>query len=77
MKKVGLVILAIGLILTLLSGIDFITTKKIVDIGSIAITQQKGFGLHLSPLIGFTLLALGAGVFLFGTQTNSALNITK
>lgn len=64
MKKVGIVLLIIGLVITLVTGFDFITKKKVVDIGSIEITTDDKHGFEWSPFVGFGVLLAG-GVFYF------------
>jgi hypothetical protein len=68
MKKTGLVILAIGLIFTVVTGVKFITKEKVVDIGEIEITRDKSHRLSWSPLIGVGIMALGGGMFLVGSK---------
>jgi uncharacterized membrane protein YiaA len=63
MKKLGLALLVIGLLITLFSGFQFITRKKVVDIGDVHITQKQTHTADWSPLIGIGVMAVG-GVFL-------------
>lgn len=77
MKKTGLFILAIGVILTLLSGLDFITKEKVVDIGRIEISHSKKHRFDWSPVVGIAVMAVGAGVYLFGKRNHNTLHISK
>ncbi len=71
MKKTGLLILAIGLIFTVVTGVKFITKEKVVDIGDIEISRDKSHRLSWSPLIGVGIMALGGGILLLGIKQNA------
>ncbi|MFU8844243.1 MAG: hypothetical protein ACNA7V_10600 [Bacteroidales bacterium] len=66
MRKVGFVILVIGLLLTIFAGFRFITREKVADIGGLEITRGKKHNLSWSPLIGIAVMAIGGGFYLFG-----------
>ena len=60
--------IAIGLLITLLGGFNFITKKKIVDIGNLEITTNKNHVMEWSPYIGVAVMVLGIGVVLYGRK---------
>jgi hypothetical protein len=64
MKKAGIVIMVIGVILTLFTAITFFTKKKVVDIGSVEITADKPHRLSWSPLIGVAIIGVGGVITL-------------
>ncbi len=64
MRKAGIVILILGLVLTIFTAVTFFTREKIVDIGSLKITANKPHHLSWSPLIGVAVMAVG-GVVVF------------
>lgn len=68
MKKIGLIILGIGLIITLIAGFSFVTREKVVDIGDLNISRNKSHSYAWSPLVGVAIMAIGGGVFLFGIK---------
>lgn len=76
MKKTGLIVFIVGVIMTALSGFDLMTREKIIDIGRIEITQQKRHVFDWSPLLGVCVIAVGAGVYLFARK-NVSLHISK
>ena len=41
MKNVGLIIIAIGLVVTLITGFRFVTQEKVVDLGDFKISRNK------------------------------------
>lgn len=66
MKKTGLVILGIGLLITIITSASFVTREKLVDVGDLKISQNKNHTLAWSPLAGVVVMAIGGGIFLFG-----------
>jgi hypothetical protein len=64
MKTTGLIIFAVGLIMTALTGFDLMTREKLIDIGRLEITTQKRHIFDWSPLPCVGIIALGAGVYL-------------
>jgi hypothetical protein len=68
MKKVGLVILVIGLVITLFTGFQYVTREKVVDIGEIQISRDKTNSVSWSPFVGLAVMAIGAGMFVLGPK---------
>jgi hypothetical protein len=77
MKKIGLVIFIIGIIMTVFSGFELFTRKKIIDIGQVEITTRKKQVFDWSPLIGIGVMAAGAGVYLFTKRTRTYIHLNK
>jgi hypothetical protein len=63
MKKPGIIILIIGLLLTVVTTFTYFTREKVVDLGEIEINANKRHHLSWSPLIGVAVMAVG-GVML-------------
>lgn len=70
MKQAGIVILIIGLLITIFTGIRFITKEKVLEIGELEITRDKSHNLAWSPLTGIAVMAIGGGMYLFGSKKN-------
>jgi uncharacterized membrane protein YidH (DUF202 family) len=68
MKKLGVVLLVLGVLLSVYSGFNFITKEKVVDIGDIQITADKNHRIVWSPILGVALVVIGGGVLLFGSK---------
>jgi len=69
MKKIGMIIIVIGLLATLFGGVNYVTKKKIVDIGKLEITQSKNHVMEWwSPYIGIAVIVLGVGMVLYGRK---------
>jgi uncharacterized membrane protein YidH (DUF202 family) len=68
MKKLGIVIIVIGLLIIAFAGFRFVTKEKVVDLGSVQITRDKSHLLDWSPAVGGGIIAIGAGVYLLGAK---------
>ena len=68
MKKLGFVILIIGVLITIFTGFKFVTREKVVDMGEIQISRNKKHSLAWSPLIGVGVMVIGGGIILFGEK---------
>jgi hypothetical protein len=68
MKKTGIIILIIGLIITMFTGLDFVTREKVVDIGKLEIRAHKNHSLSWSPVVGIIIMVIGAGAYIVGTK---------
>ena len=65
MKKAGIIVIALGLVLTIFTAFTFFTKEKVVDLGKIQITRDKPHNMNWSPLIGIATMAVGGGMLLF------------
>ena len=68
MKRAGLIIFAIGLLITVFTGFNYVTKEKIVDIGDIQITADKQHSVDWSPYAGVAVMIAGGVVFLVGRK---------
>ncbi|MBN1791517.1 MAG: hypothetical protein JW830_13530 [Bacteroidales bacterium] len=64
MKKLGIIILQLGLGLTIFTTVTYFTKEKVVDIGKVEITRNKPHRLNWSPLIGIAVMGIG-GIILW------------
>ena len=67
MKKAGIVIVILGLLLTIFTAITFFTREKVVDIGRIKISANKAHHVSWSPLIGIAVMGVG-GVMILSSR---------
>jgi hypothetical protein len=68
MRTTGIVIFAIGLLVTLVTSFNIVTKKKVVDIGNLEITKDENHFFSWSPLVGVVIMVVGGGVFLYGNK---------
>ena len=58
-KISGIVLISIGLVMIVYTGIKIVTKEKIVDIGPIEISQKKNNSIKWSPILGAVFLVGG------------------
>ncbi len=64
MKNIGIVIIAIGILMTVFTGFNVFTKKKVVDLGSVEINRTEKTPIYWSPITGLVLIGIG-GIVLF------------
>ncbi|MBG0780914.1 MAG: hypothetical protein H0S84_01455 [Bacteroidales bacterium] len=68
MKILGISILLIGLVITLITGFNYVTREKVMDIGDMEVTVNKNHSVAWSPIAGAVVMAIGGGILLFGVK---------
>jgi hypothetical protein len=68
MKKVGIIIIILGLVLTIFTTITVFTREKVVDIGDVKITRNKPHHFKWSPLVGIAIMGIGGVVLWQATK---------
>jgi len=68
MKKISLLIIAIGLLITVFTGFNYITREKVVDIGDLEITANKNHTLEWSPVVGVVMMVVGGVLYMGGSK---------
>jgi drug/metabolite transporter (DMT)-like permease len=69
MKTAGIILLVIGLVMTVFTGFNLVTKKKVVDVGPIEINKEEKTPIYWSPITGLILAA--AGVVVIATSKKS------
>jgi hypothetical protein len=64
MKKAGLYLMILGLVLTIFTAVTLFTREKVVSFGDVKIMVNKPHRLNWSPVIGIGIIVCGAAVFL-------------
>ena len=70
LKITGIALIIIGVIMMAYTGFNFVTTKKIVDLGPIKINKEIDHPVEWSPIIGAMLL-LGGIVIVAGNKVSN------
>ena len=65
-KTLGIALAAIGIIMMLYTGFNYVTTKKLVDLGPIQINKTENHPVQWSPIIGGLLLVGGIALIVTG-----------
>ena len=67
-KKIGLVILVIGLIMTLYTGYNYVTRDEVMDMGGIHVMVDNNHSSNWSPFIGLGVMVIGGVIFMAGKK---------
>jgi len=68
MKKLGILVILAGLIMTVVTTATLFTREEVLEIGDLKVTAQKRHHFHWPPVAGIAVMALG-GVFVWmGTK---------
>jgi len=62
-KPLGIVLITLGILMMLYTGIHYYTTERVVDIGSLHINKEKNHFISWPPLVGAVLLVSGLAMF--------------
>jgi drug/metabolite transporter (DMT)-like permease len=68
-KKLGIVLIIIGIIMMIYTGFNLVTTEKVVDLGPLQINKEENHPVQWSPIIGGLLLV--GGVVIVATSKKS------
>ena len=66
MRNIGIIIGIVGLIMLIIPGFNYVTQKKVVDIGKLEIKKDETHHVQWSPIIGGILLVGGIVIFATG-----------
>lgn len=50
------------------TGFNFVTTKKVVDLGPLQINQEKNHHVQWPPIVGSVLIIGGIAIMVFGKK---------
>lgn len=67
-KTLGIVLAAIGIIMIVYTGFNYVTKDKVVDLGPIEINAETSHPVQWSPIVGVVLLV--GGIVVFATSKN-------
>jgi hypothetical protein len=68
MKKLGIVLLVVGLVITLFTGFNLITKKEVLDVGDLQVSVNDNHRMEWSPLVGVGVMIVGSGVYFMGRK---------
>lgn len=68
MKNLGIVLIVLGIVMMLITGFNFVTKKKVVDLGPVEINKEEKHPVQWSPIIGGILLVGGIVVVAVGKK---------
>jgi hypothetical protein len=68
MKTLGIALLVLGLVMTVFTGFNIVTKKKVVDVGPLEINKDEKTPVYWSPITGGILLVAGVIVLVAGKR---------
>lgn len=68
MRALGIVLIAAGIVMMIITGFNIVTEEKVVDLGTVEITKEKNNPVNWSPILGAVLLVGGVIVLLTGKK---------
>ena len=68
MKKAGIIILLVGLLMTLYSGFTYFTREKVVDLGKLEITKENQHSVNWQPYVRIGIMIIGGIVLVLGVN---------
>jgi hypothetical protein len=64
MKALGIILIAAGIVMMIITGVNVVSEDKVVDLGKVEITKEKNNPVSWSPIVGAVLLVAGVVVVL-------------
>ncbi len=71
-KTIGIVIIAVGAIMMLYTGFNYVTTEKVVDLGPIQINKEKQHSVKWPSILGGIIIIGGIAIISLGKKTNDS-----
>jgi hypothetical protein len=68
MRNLGIVLILAGIVLMWVTGFNFITREKVVEVGPIDITSKKDNPVNWSPILGGIILVSGIAIVVVGNK---------
>lgn len=68
MKILGIILVVIGGIMTVFTGFNLTTRKKVVDVGSVEIRRKEKTPIYWSPVTGGIVAAVGILILFAGNR---------
>ena len=68
MKRIGIILIIIGLLLTVITGFGFFTKEKVLDIGNVEISRSEPHKVNWSPYLGVGIMIVGGVMLLAGPR---------
>ena len=70
-KAIGIALLAIGILMTIYTGFNYVTTEKVVDIGPIQINKEQNHPVQWAPIVGVIIIVIGSILVVKGSSNKN------
>ncbi|MFN8286619.1 MAG: hypothetical protein U0V74_07705 [Chitinophagales bacterium] len=71
MRIAAIVLIVVGVLLMIFTGVKYFTKEKVVDIGKIEINREKPHWVSWSPFVGAALVVAGGVMYFVGAKKNA------
>ena len=68
-KSIGIALIVIGIIMTIYTGFNYVTTEKVVDLGPIQINKEQNHPVQWAPIVGVIVIVIGGFIVVKGSGT--------
>ena len=68
MKKTGIIIFLVGMLMTIYTGFTYFTREKVVDLGGREITKDNQNTVNWQPYVGIGIMMIGGVVLMLGVN---------
>jgi uncharacterized membrane protein YidH (DUF202 family) len=68
LKKAGIIILIVGLLMILYTGCTYFTREKVADLGKLEITKDNQHTVHRQLYVGIGIIIIGGVVLVLGVN---------
>jgi len=72
MKTIGAIVLALGILMTVITGFTYVTKEKVVDIGPLEVQKEEYHPVYWSPITGIVLVVAGVVVLAISRQKRTS-----
>lgn len=59
MKTLGIILIILGIVMTVFTGFNMVTKKKVVDVGPLEINKEEKTPIYWNPVLGMVILVGG------------------
>ena len=70
-KGVGIALLVIGILMTIYTGFNYVTTEKVVDLGPIQINKEENHPVQWAPIVGVIIIVIGGILVVKGSSNKN------
>ena len=67
-KSIGIALIVIGIIMTIYTGFNYVTTEKVVDLGPIQINKEENHPVQWAPIVGVIVIVIGGFLVVNGSS---------
>ena len=70
LKTIGISLIVIGIFMMIYTGFKYVTTDKVVDLGSVKIEKEKNHFVQWPPILGAVLIVGGVIIIIVPNKKN-------